>query len=350
MRNLKGLEKLVYVINSLMAFALLLSYLLPYFEPKKFTFLSVLSLAVPALIIFNILFLVYWLLKVKRQLLLSLIVLALGYNHVFSLYKFSSSTNIEDSHNLSVMNYNVRLFNVFNWIEDEKLKDNMNTFLNDKAPDVLCMQEYRPDKAINLDGYYKYEELSGQKVKNGQAIFTKYPIVNSGSIEFPKTSNNAIFADIVKEEDTIRIYNVHLQSSGIDPTVENLKNEDKQNLINRVSSTFKAQQSQAELFLKHKVKCNYPMIICGDFNNTAYSYVYKIIKEDLNDAFTMAGNGFGRTYDFKFFPVRIDFILVDDRFKINGFKTFDVKYSDHYPIQAKVSLDATSEDNPTDPQ
>lgn len=350
MRNLKGLEKLVYVINSLMAFALLLSYILPYFEPKKFAFLSVLSLAVPALIILNILFLVYWLLKVKRQLLLSLIVLALGYNHVFSLYKFSSSTNIEDSHNLSVMNYNVRLFNVFNWIEDDKLKDNMNAFLNDKAPDVLCMQEYRPDEAIELDGYYKYEELSGQQVKNGQAIFTKYPIVNSGSIEFPNTSNNAIFADIVKEEDTIRIYNVHLQSSGIDPTVENLKNEDKQNLINRVSSTFKAQQSQAELFLKHKVKCNYPMIICGDFNNTAYSYVYKIIKEDLNDAFTMAGNGFGRTYDFKFFPVRIDFILVDDRFNINGFKTFDVKYSDHYPIQAKVSLDATSVDNPTDPQ
>ncbi|MBO6606347.1 endonuclease/exonuclease/phosphatase family protein [Psychroserpens sp.] len=350
MRKLKGLEKLVYVINSLMAFALLLSYILPYFEPKKFAFLSVLSLAVPALIILNILFLIYWLLKVKRQLLLSLIVLAIGYNHVFSLYKFSSSTNIEDAHNLSVMNYNVRLFNVFNWIEDDNLKGDMNTFLNEKSPDIICMQEYRPDDAIQLSGYSKYEELSGQQVKNGQAIFTKYPIVNSGSIEFPNTSNNAIFADIVKEEDTIRIYNVHLQSSGIDPTVENLKNEDKQNLINRVSSTFKAQQSQAELFLKHKVQCDYPMVICGDFNNTAYSYVYKIIKEDLNDAFVTAGNGFGRTYDFKFFPVRIDFILVDEQFSINGFKTFDVKYSDHYPIQAKVSLNSTSSDNQPDPQ
>ena len=87
------------------------------------------------------------------------------------------------------------------------------------------------------------------------------------------------------------------------------------------------------------------MVIAGDFNNTAYSYVYKLIKADQKDAFVTAGNGFGRTYDFKFFPVRIDFILVDERFDINGFKTFDVKYSDHYPIQAKISLNTTSSDN-----
>jgi len=54
--------------------------------------------------------------------------------------------------------------------------------------------------------------LSGKKVKYGQAIFSKFPIVKSGSIEFPNTANNAIYADIVKGSDTIRIYNVHLQS------------------------------------------------------------------------------------------------------------------------------------------
>lgn len=338
MRKLKGLEKLVFVINSLMAFALLLSYMLPYIEPKKFAFLSVLSLAVPFLIIINILFVVYWLTKVKKQLLVSLVVLALGYSYVFSLYKFSSSKNINDGENLTVMNYNVRLFNVFDWIDDPSLKQKVSSFISEKNPDVLCMQEYRPDEDITLKGYYKYEELSGKKVKNGQAIYTKYPIINSGSIEFPNTSNNAIFADIVRKGDTIRIYNVHLQSSGIDPTVEKLSQEDSENLFKRVSSTFKMQQSQTELFLKHKSKCPYQMIICGDFNNTAYSYVYKEIKGDLKDAFVKAGNGFGRTYDFKFFPVRIDFILVDKGFEINAFKTFDVKYSDHYPILSKVKL------------
>lgn len=339
MKNLKGFQKLIFVVNSLMAFALLLSYVLPYMAPKQFAFLSVLSLAVPALIIINILFAVYWLLNVKRQLILSLLVLIIGYNHVFSLYKFSSSKNVDDSENISVMNYNVRLFNVFNWIKAKNVKQDISNFITSKQPDILCIQEYRPDSEISFDNYYKHEELSGNKVKNGQAIFTKFPIINSGSIEFPDTSNNAIYADIVKGVDTIRIYNVHLQSLGIDPTVEKLANEDSQNLLKRVSHTFKMQQFQTELFLRHKKECPYKMIICGDFNNTAYSYVYKEIKGNLKDAFKVSGNGFGRTFDFKFFPVRIDFVLVDQDFKVNAFKTFDHKLSDHYPIMAKLKLE-----------
>jgi endonuclease/exonuclease/phosphatase family metal-dependent hydrolase len=322
-----------------MAFALLLSYVLPYIEPKKFAFLSVLSLAVPFLIIVNILFFIYWLLKVKKQLLVSLVVLAIGYNYVFSLYKLTSSKNVDDDDNISVMNYNVRLFNVFDWIEDPNLKDNISQFIADKNPDILCMQEYRTDDDINLRIFpYKYIELSGDKVKNGQAIYTKFPIINSGSIEFPKTSNNAIFVDVVKGVDTVRVYNVHLQSLGIDPTVEKLSKENSENLFKRVSSTFKMQQSQTEQFLAHKAKCPYKTIISGDFNNTAYSYVYKEIKGDMKDTFKQEGNGFGRTFDFKFFPVRIDFVLVDDAFEVNAFKTFDVKYSDHYPVMAKVKL------------
>lgn len=338
MKNLKGFHKLIFVVNSLMAFALLLSYILPYMAPKQFAILSVLSLAVPALIIINILFVVYWLLNIKRQLLLSLFVLTIGYNHLFSLYKFSSSKNVDDSQNISIMNYNVRLFNVFDWIKDTNVKQGISKFLAEKQPDILCVQEYRPDKEVHLEGYYKYEELSGKKVKNGQAIFTKFPIIKSGSIEFPNTSNNAIYADVVKGSDTIRIYNVHLQSLGIDPTVEKLANEDSENLFKRVSSTFKMQQFQAELFLMHKKQSPHKMIICGDFNNTAYSYVYKEIKGDLKDAFKEAGNGFGRTFDFKFFPVRIDFVLVDKSFEVNSFKTSDVKLSDHYPVLAKVKL------------
>nr|WP_321222779.1 endonuclease/exonuclease/phosphatase family protein [uncultured Psychroserpens sp.] len=339
MKKLKLYEKFIFIINSLMAFALFLSYVLPYIEPKKFAVLSVLSLAVPFLIIVNILFVIYWLLKVKKQLLVSLVVLALGYTYVFSLYKLTSSKNVDDNENISVMNYNVRLFNVFDWIDDPNLRKNMSQFITDKNPDILCMQEYRPDDEINFSAYpYKHIELSGKKVKNGQAIYAKFPIINSGSIEFPNTSNNAIFADIVKGVDTIRVYNLHLESSRIDPNAEEFSKENSQNLFKRVSSTFKMQQSQTEQFLAHKNKSPYKTIISGDFNNTAYSYVYKEIKGDMKDAFKYAGNGFGRTFDFKFFPVRIDFVLVDDAFDINAFKTFDVKYSDHYPVMAKVKL------------
>ena len=186
---------------------------------------------------------------------------------------------------------------------------------------------------------YKFEKLSGNKTKYGQAIFSKFPILNSGSVEFPNTANNAIFADVVKGKDTIRIYNIHLESLRIDTNVENLKKEDSERVFKKISTTFKMQQLQTELFLMHKKQCNYKMVICGDFNNTAFSYVYRQIRGDLNDTFKEAGNGFGRTYDFKFFPVRIDFIFADDAFNVNGFKAYNEHYSDHFPIMTTLSLE-----------
>ena len=335
---MKLFEKIVFIINAVVAAMLLFSYILPYIQPKQFPILSVLSLAVPFLIVLNILFMVFWLLQVKWKSLLSLIVLFIGFIFLSPLYKFSSSKHVEDPENISVMNYNVRLFNLFEWLPDTNVRQKIADFINEKQPDVLSMQEYRHDEALHLDGYYKYEELSGEKVRNGQAIFSKYPIVKSGSVKFPNTSNNAIFADIVKGDDTIRIYNVHLQSLRINPADEKLDFESSENLLGRVGRTFKLQQLQAEQFLAHRAQCHYSMIICGDFNNTAYSYVYKEIKGGFLDAFVEAGNSFGRTFNLKFFPVRIDFILTDPSFDINAFKTYDVEYSDHYPIMAKVKL------------
>ncbi|HLT32171.1 MAG TPA: endonuclease/exonuclease/phosphatase family protein [Aquaticitalea sp.] len=338
MKKLNLFDKIVFFFNSVAAVLLLLSYILPYFEPKKFAFLSVLSLTVPFLIIINILFVIYWLLKVKKQVFLSLIVLLIGYPYLMSLYKFTSSKNLDESDDISVMNYNVRLFNVFKWIPDEGVDKDIIEFINEQQPDIVSIQEYRRDEDIEFSGYKKFEIISGEKVKNGQAIFSKFPIVNSGSIEFPDSYNNAIFIDVVKGQDTIRVYNVHLQSMKIDANGDALAKESSENLFKQVSKTFSMQQFQTELFLLHKRKCHYKMIICGDFNNTAYSYVYKEIKGDLQDAFVEAGNGFGRTFNFRFFPVRIDFILVDEDFEINSFKTFDVLLSDHYPIMSRVKM------------
>jgi endonuclease/exonuclease/phosphatase family metal-dependent hydrolase len=339
MKNLKLIDKLIYIINAFVATMLLLSYVLPYFSPKNFALLSVLSLGVPFLILTNVIFFIYWLIKLKKQLILSLVVLTIGYFTLGSFYKFSSSDMEPEKTDLSVMNYNVRLFNLYEWIPEKGIETKMVDFIKTKAPDVISLQEYHPHKNIDLSFFkYKFEKLSGKKMKYGQAIFSQYPIINSGSVEFPNTSNNAIFADIVKGEDTLRIYNVHLQSLRIDANYDKLKQEDSDWILKRVEQTFKMQQEQTELFLKHKANSPYKMIICGDFNNSAYSYVYKEIKGDLKDAFKMAGNGFGRTYNFKFFPIRIDFIFGESEFEVTDFKTFDNKYSDHFPILATYKL------------
>ncbi|WAC03293.1 hypothetical protein N7U66_06930 [Lacinutrix neustonica] len=119
MKKLKFFDKVLFFINSLVAFALLLSYLLPFLPPKTFSALSVIGLGAPFLIVVNALFFVYWLVKIKKQLLLSLLVLAIGYFSFGSLYKFSQSKMSEDENNISIMNYNVRLFNLYEWISEK---------------------------------------------------------------------------------------------------------------------------------------------------------------------------------------------------------------------------------------
>lgn len=339
MRKLKFFEKTVFFANSIAAFVLLLSYVLPLLPPKTFALVSVLGLGVPFLIILNALFFVYWLIKINKKLLLSLFVLTIGYLTFGSLYKFSESKTITDENNISIMNYNVRLFNLYHWIPNKNIEKDIMDFIKTEAPDILALQEYYPKKGLDLSAYkYKYEKLLGKKKKYGQAIFSKFPIVNSGSIAFPKTFNNAIYVDVLKGKDTIRVYNIHLQSLRIDPKVENLTTEESEKLFKGVGKTFKVQQFQSELFLLHKKECKHKMIICGDFNNTAFSYVFKKIKGNLFDTFKEAGNGFGRTYNFKFLPIRIDFILADPSFNVNGFKTYDVEFSDHYPVMATIGI------------
>ena len=340
MKKLSIKNKIIYFINIVVAVLLLLSFILPFLPPKTFSLLAVVNLSVSFLIIVNVFFFLYWVFQLKRQFMLSFVILLIGYFSFGSLYKFSASKKIKNPLNIRVMNYNVRLFNLYDWIPEKNIETKIIDFIKKESPDLLSVQEYHPHKNIDLSFFkYKFEKLSGKKAKYGQAIFSKFPIINSGSIEFPYTANNAIFADVVNGKDTIRIYNIHLESMRIDTKVENLKNEDSERLFKRIGTTFKMQQFQTDLFLKHKQECKYKMVICGDFNNTAFSYVYRQIKGDLVDAFKEAGNGFGRTYDFKFFPVRIDFIFADQAFLVNGFKTFDKKYSDHYPIMSTLSLE-----------
>jgi endonuclease/exonuclease/phosphatase family metal-dependent hydrolase len=339
MKQLRFFDKIVYVLNVIAATLLLLSYILPFLQPKTFSVLSVLSLGVPFLTLLNVLFFLFWLIKLKKHMIMSLVVLTIGYISFGSLYKFSSSNNIVHPNNFKIMSYNVRLFNLYEWIPEKGVETKIVNFIKTEAPDILCIQDYHPSDKVNLSFFkYKFEKISGNKIQNGQVILSKYPIINSGSLEFPNTANNAIFADIVKDKDTLRVYNIHLQSLKIDTDVEKLKKENTSKIFEKIKNSFKRQQFQSEIFLRHKKECHYKMIICGDFNNSAFSYVYRTIKGDLNDAFKEAGNGFGRTYDFKFFPARIDFILPDEAFEVNGFKTYNAQNSDHFPIMATLSL------------
>jgi endonuclease/exonuclease/phosphatase family metal-dependent hydrolase len=151
---------------------------------------------------------------------------------------------------------------------------------------------------------------------------------------------------VKKGKDIIRVYNMHLQSIKITPDVNEISenidviNKDKsQMLLIRISKAFKQQQLQAEIFKEHEKQCDYPIIICGDMNNSAFSFVYRSIKGTLQDSFEEVGKGFGATYRFKYYPTRIDYIFADEKMTVKKFESFpEFENSDHYPIMAQLSL------------
>jgi hypothetical protein len=91
------------------------------------------------------------------------------------------------------------VFNVFKWIERDDVPADILTFINDKNPDILCIQEYSSSANIDLKVYpHRYIFTDGNQIKTGQAHFSKFPIIDQGNIIFPNSSNNVVFADVKK--------------------------------------------------------------------------------------------------------------------------------------------------------
>jgi endonuclease/exonuclease/phosphatase family metal-dependent hydrolase len=338
----------MFSLNIVLIIVTFVAYVLPFLAPKIFPILSVLTLFMPLFFLLNGLFFVYWAIQFKKRMFLSGLVLLMGITFINKFYKFSSKEYPEDDKDFVVMSYNVRLFNLFKWLDKEDVPGVILGFINEKNPDILCIQEFSSSADIDLKIYrHKYILMEGNKIKTGQAIFSKFPIISQGNIVFPNSNNNVIYADIKKGKDIIRVYNMHLQSIKITPDVNEISenidviNKDRsQMLLIRISKAFKQQQQQAEIFKEHKKKCEYPVIICGDMNNSAFSYVYRNIKGTLKDSFEEAGSGFGETYKFKYYPTRIDYIFADEKMSVKEFESFsNFENSDHYPIMAKMSLE-----------
>ncbi len=345
MKNLSGFNKFMFVLNMVLTILTFIAYVLPFLRPRLFPFLSVLTVLMPIMLVLNFCFFMYWLLQAKKQMLLSGLVLLLGITFVSKFYRFSAKETPHDERVFVVMSYNVRLFNLYDLIKNPQIPQNIANLIKENEPDVLCFQEFSK-KGEELFAQYKYNFIYYKKGTAPQAIYSNYRIINSGNIEFPNTANSVIFADIQKGTDTVRIYSMHLQSIKISPDINEEIDEEKSKLIfRRLSEGFKKQQLQAEMLQKHKDECPYKMIICGDLNNSAYSYVYRSIKGKMKDTFEEAGEGFGKSYDYKFYPARIDYIFADAGMEVKEFKTFDMfKNSDHFPVMARLALTKEEEE------
>jgi|SaaInl59LU_5_DNA_1037362.scaffolds.fasta_scaffold05736_3 vancomycin resistance protein VanJ len=335
MRTLSFPDKIIFLLNSILTLAMCAAFLVPFLSPIVFPQIAVLGLMTPPLILTNILFVLYWLIRLKRHFFLSLLAMALGIHHVHAFFGFSEK-QVFLNNDFKIMSYNVRLFNAYKWSPKDSLNYKIYHFIENKNPDILAIQEFYPEKGKHINYPYQYLKKNPRS-KTYQALYSNYKILNKGSLDFQDSKNNAIFIDVLKNQDTLRIYNVHLQSFGIDKNAENFGETNSEKLLEKFSRFFKKQAVQSSLIEQHFKDCRHKTIITGDFNNNAFSWVYRKLAANKKDAFIHAGRGFGTTFDY-FFPLRIDFILVDERLTVNNFKSYPLKYSDHYPIMARINI------------
>ena len=339
MKNLSFIKKIILVLNYIAALALLIGFVSPYLPAGFLSFLQFTSLIFPFLVLLNILFVLYWLLQFKKYVFISLLTLMLNYYHIQAIYQWSGKHTIEPK-GFTLMSYNVRLFNAYQWIKTKGIPVDISNYIKDQHPAILLLQEYRQDAHTDFSQYkYKHIVLKGKKRKAGLAIFSNYKIVNQGDLNFKDTYNNAIWADVLVGKDTIRIYNVHLQSYKI-VNPNDLVDQDSEKVRIKLQNVFNTQQRQARKVQANIENSKYATIVGGDFNNTAFSAPYRILKSGKQDAFVTAGNGFGTTWQFKYIPLRIDFILADDKyFNIENFETLNhIKFSDHFPIKTSIRI------------
>lgn len=344
MKKLSLFNKIIFFANSLFALVTLIAIIAPYLSINLIPTLSTISLVVPILIYINVGFLVYWMLKRKKQAFVSVIILGLWYFTLGPFYQFSEGDKVsEDSNSFSIMSFNSRGFNKHEQLKIKNVDSLIIDFISTEKPDIVCFQEchYAMKRSNDLSQYdYKYVDFiygehSGKVI---QAIYSKYPILEVNSIDFPRSSNTAIYADILFKTDTVRLYNIHLQSFRIIPEISAIQNEESAKLVSRLSKAMLKQNEQAKLIRANMELNSYKKIVVGDFNNTQYSNIYRTIKGDLQDTFLEKGKGFGRTYNLLGFPIRIDYIFADSDFEVISHQNFDVKLSDHYPVMSTLRL------------
>jgi endonuclease/exonuclease/phosphatase family metal-dependent hydrolase len=263
------------------------------------------------------------------------------------------------------MSFNVHVFDLYNPDGRIENRDKIFDFLKEQSPDVICFQEFfhqdepttfkTKELMIPLLEMPNYQERYTHALANnryfGVATFSKYPIVGEGEIPFENDDNNyCIYTDVLKGNDTIRVFNAHIGSIRLqnddyeffgDEERPSGYIEDKaagQRILGRLKNAFEKRAIQVEIVAEQIAASPYPVVYCGDMNDTPVSYSYRQINSLLHDGFVACGNGVGQTYIGKVPSNRIDYIFFDEQFKSANFTTHQVNLSDHKPLSIELEL------------
>lgn len=365
---LRAIVKYSFLFGSILfAMLLALSRLIPTINPYEQSAIGILGLAIPALALINILFLIFWIATRKYFYVLIPVASILFSWKVFSVLMaghFFCKQDFSKEKKFDVLSYNVRLLDLYNWSGKKETRENLIQYLVKKNADILCLQEfYTGNDSIGIDNVKTIQERCGyefvaecilnenKRGKWGSVIFSHHRILSAMNHDVDVQGSNMLQqADIELLGDTISIYNIHLKSNRFSKIESDFVNKSEISKVD--SSTFgktksiiqKLEQSsinrglEASLVSKEISRNKHKVIVCGDLNDIPSSYVYFTIRGKLRDAFLEKGRGLGATYIQRIPVLRIDYIFCSSQIKTEAFEIPKEENSDHFPLHANFSL------------
>ena len=343
-RSAAGLIIDIFVgVITLVVVALFLTTLfVPSLDPRQHGEVSTLGLVAPIIYAMQSALTLYWIVRWRPFIAVVMVFVSLlGVFQLSLFYKLElrrvySEPNLKpryDKKALKVMSYNVRSF-----IDDnrERQLDSIVKIIKAVNPDILCLQEMGfSDIADSLLEPLKPMPHSLSRVNLSPAIYSRYPIIKASRMD---TLKNFVWADIVikkdkNNEDTIRVFNNHLHSTAIRRDDSNyIENHEYlegdslgkvHSMVKRLTENNRVRAEQADTLAALVAVSPYPVIVCGDFNDTPVSYTYRTVARKLNDPYRKVGRGYSHTYRGFFDMLRIDYIFYSDEFEALSYEVVD---------------------------
>lgn len=359
-------KKVLLILTIVVCIMYLLTLIVPYLNPQQWWMVGFLGLIFPYLFFLLVFVFFFWLMVKPGLSLVPLVTILLGIKQLsvtFAVHFKNTDVTQKPPGAFRLISWNVA--NMYGLSTDNEIKKHNRLELAqsilDLQPDIICLQEfnhsYTQGKGADNIGlfskqypnyfYSKDFDKENGYYTSGSIVFSKYPIISSGKIEYPGSFiGSLVYADIKINNDTLRIFTTHLQSFGFNNAdyaqMEKLKQTDGQsieaskNIFIKMKSAFTNRGNQANIVKENTDAAPFRSIICGDFNDVPTSYTYFHIRGLRQDAFLKKGLGVGKTYNALAPMLRIDYILPDTSFCIKQFYTVDENLSDHVMLVADL--------------
>lgn len=350
-------DAVLTLLTGVVAASMILTYLVPWVHPARVWFFPVLGLAAPAVYVTTLLLALYWIIRwrILRASFMLLLVVA-GLFEVSLFWRPEVRRNYGESGYdrgaFKLMTYNVRSF--YGEDGNSSVCDVLR-LIHDEDPDIVCLQEFNARLADGCEQFGLLDE-NYQCIRFGRTqapdsllgapmvILSKYRILRSGVVLTPSTS---VWADVAMGEDTVRIFNNHLRSTAINASdndyitnrrfLSDTAREVKiRSIVDRYRQNSVLRAAQVDSIAQAASASKGRRIVCGDFNDTPMSYVYRTMARGMNDAFSECGSGYSHTYRGFFNTLRIDYVLSSDGFETLSYAVLPVDYSDHHPVVVRL--------------